>query len=87
MVILIDQPIEVPVDTIVAAVEIMFDGDRTHATFTSLLRDSPPQVAPGAEEELAVAVQIAGAGAAELPANILIIRAIFNEHQVTRSFI
>lgn len=71
-------------DTIIASVEPVLNGDRAHAAFTTLHLDLTGMITARAEEQLTAAVYMAGAGAAKLHAYAFILWAVFNEHLNTR---
>lgn len=73
-------------DTIIAAVQLVLNRDRTHAAFTTFSLNVTLNIAPGAEKQLTATVYIAGAGAAKSHAYVFIIWAVFNEHLNTRPF-
>lgn len=73
-------------DTIIASVEPVLNGDRAHAAFTTLHLDLTIKITARAEEQLTATVYIAGAGATILHAYAFILWAVFNEHLNTRPF-
>jgi hypothetical protein len=70
--------------TEVGAIQLMGDGDRTHATLAAFLLYIGRDVALRAEKQLSAFSLEAGAGATVLQADVFIFLAVFNVHYLTR---